>query len=124
MVCLIRQSIFSYGLTTLPYTRPPLFFFSCSSFFTQPNKLLVSHASMYIYLYSEPCILTVHHIYINTRRKSIPYLCPISTYHIFQNVIQHFKGFNKRVSIHDHIHTQCTLALISSLSHFMISSWS
>jgi hypothetical protein len=60
-VWLSRLLVFLMGLQYCHIQDPfPL----CNSFFTQPNKMLASHASMHIYLYSKPCILTIHHIYI------------------------------------------------------------
>jgi hypothetical protein len=121
-VWLNRQLVFLMGLQYSHIQDP---FPPCNSLFIQPNKLLFSHASMYIYLYSNPCVRTVHHIYINMKRESHSFPMP---YFNIQNLSKRnltFQSiFNKSANIHGHIHTQCTLALFSISSLFMIGSLS
>jgi hypothetical protein len=55
-------------------------------------------------------------IYSMTQEKLnfIPYTCISPTYQFFQNEFQISIDFNECANIRGHIHTQCTLALISS----------
>jgi hypothetical protein len=114
-VWLSRRLVFLMGLQYLHIQDP---FPPCNSFFTQPNKLLVSHASMYIYLYSKPCILTVHHIYINIKMES--HSLPMPHFNI-PNLSKRNSTFQRILTnvpiIHGHIHTQCTLALFFQVCH-------
>jgi hypothetical protein len=108
-----------YGLTTLPYPRP---FSSCNFNVPQPNKLLVF---MHI-IFSKSCILTVQVIFIYSRiqrKRKHHYLCmhPFNILN-FPDAIQISNVFNQCANFRGHIHTQCTLALISSLPHFMTST--
>jgi hypothetical protein len=109
-----------YGLTTLPYPRP---FSSCNFNIPQPNKLLVF---MHI-IFSKLCILTVQVIFIYSRvqRKRKYHYLRMHPFNIpnFPNAIQISNDFNQCANIHGHIHTQCTLALISSFPHFMTSTF-
>ena len=76
-IWLSRKLVFLMGLQYRHIQDP---FPPCNSFFTQPNKLLVSHASMYIYLYSKPCILiSSSHLYKHKMR--IPFLAYASYQH-------------------------------------------
>jgi hypothetical protein len=108
-----------YGITTLPCPRH---FSSCHFNFPQPNKLLVF---MHI-IFSKSCILTVQVIFIYSRvqrKNKYHYLC-MHHFNIlnFPNAIQISNDFNQCANIHGHIHNQCTLALISSLPHFMTNT--
>ena len=66
-----------------------------------------------------------HFIYSRIQRERIHHPLPMhhSSLPNFQNVIRISIDFNECTNICGHIHTQCTLALISSLSHFMTGSW-
>jgi hypothetical protein len=118
---LAQQTIrLPYGLTTFPYPRP---FFSYNFNIPQPNRLL---DSMHI-IFSKSWILIVQVIFISSRiqiKRKHHYFC-MHSFNIlnFLDVIQTSNVFNQCANFRGHIHTQCTLALISSFPHFMTSTF-
>jgi hypothetical protein len=111
--------VFLMGLLLLPYPRP---------FFLQLHlhiaKQVVSSHAHYIFkiVHTNSQIIF---IYSMVQRKRKYHSLRMHHFNIpnFPNAIQILNDFNQCANVHGHIHTQCTLALISSFPHFMTSTF-
>jgi hypothetical protein len=107
------------GLLMLPYPRP---------FFLQLHlhiaKQVVSYHAHYIFqtVHTKSQIIFIYSM-IQRKRKYHSLRMHHFSIPNFPNAIQILNDFNQCANVHGHIHTQCTLALISSFPHFMTSTF-
>ena len=111
--------VFLMGLLLLPYSRP--FFLQLHLHIAKP---IVSYHAHYIFkiVHTNSQIIFIYSMV--QRKRKYHYLCMRHfSVQNFPNEIQISNDISNCVNVHGHIHTQCTLALISSLSLFMTSTF-